>query len=500
MLGLLPLKTLSQYSILPWMIRCKVRNVVLIFLLLIGFNHIVFTQKVIVSNDINIRTNYAYDIFPDVKGRNIFYHDRGDQHVFEIYDEDLKFITTNQIEIPYKQAKVVGMTKTDSLVHVYFQWKESNQSYISAFAINHKAEPIDSANVIYTQEFMYSPSIRYAHSEDKSLVVLFWVESRFFNYLVIKNDMSYDVIDSGKIDSKEFNFKSDFVGLSLSNDAMIYLVGQKSRSWTKNSDNQLMVMSIQNSQYAIRHFMCSEYDISQAKGQYDNVNQQFILSGLLLKNNEDACVGYFVHRLSENDDSFSVQINPQTFNMEFISEVYGKKSNKIKKIDDVYLDKMVVRRDGGVILLMEIKKEFLRRAGSSAMSRFGDVYNGRGFVDYYNEDIILVSNNPDGSEHWKKVLYKKQFSQDDNAIYSSYFLFITPSRMKIIYNDEIKTNNTVSEYVVDPFGTFERKSLLSTQYQNLKLRFRDAIQVSSGAFIVPSESSHKINLVKIEYP
>ena len=96
-------------------------------------------------------------------------------------------------------------------------------------------------------------------------------------------------------------------------------------------------------------------------------------------------------------------------------------------------------------------------------------------------------------------MYKKQFSQDDNAIYSSYFLYTTPSRIKLVYNDEIKTNNTVSEYVLDPLGNFERKSVLSTQYQNLKLRFRDAIQISPNEIIIPSESTNKINLVKIEY-
>jgi hypothetical protein len=111
----------------------------------------------------------------------------------------------------------------------------------------------------------------------------------------------------------------------------------------------------------------------------------------------------------------------------------------------------------------------------------------------------LIATFPDGKEHWKKILFKKQFSQDDNAIYSSYFLFKTPSRVKLLYNDEIKNNNTVSEYVFDPAGNAERRSVLSTEYQNLKLRFRDAIQTGPSTLIVPSEKSWKINMVKIEY-
>jgi len=85
------------------------------------------------------------------------------------------------------------------------------------------------------------------------------------------------------------------------------------------------------------------------------------------------------------------------------------------------------------------------------------------------------------------------------VVFSSYFLFKTPSRLRIIYNDEIKRNNTVSEYVMDPLGNFERNSLLSTEYQKLKLRFRDAVQTSSNTLLVPSERNFKLSLVKIEY-
>lgn len=136
------------------------------------------------------------------------------------------------------------------------------------------------------------------------------------------------------------------------------------------------------------------------------------------------------------------------------------------------------------------------------MSNPAQFHNGvpmSGYVDYYNENLIVLANYPDGNEQWKKVLYKKQFSQDDNSIYSSFFLFKTPSRLRLLYNDEIKSSNTVSEYLMDPLGNYERKSVLSTEYQNLKLRFRDAIQTSSTSIIVPSERSSKIYLVKIEY-
>ncbi len=456
-------------------------------------------QKITVSNDINIRTNYAYDIFPDVKGNILFFHDRGQEHFFEIFDSELKLKTTRDIELPAKNAKIVSMQKADTIINIFYQWKEENTFYIGACEYDEYGRALDTIRPFYIQESITSPSVRFVASKDKKLMMFFWIESRNFHYIVLSNDFSKNIIGTGKVESKEFNFRSDFVSLVLSADGKIFLLGQKESSWGKNSDEKIMVLKIDGNQYGLVNVFSKEYEISQISAEYDEINHKLSLAGLLSKNGGESAIGYFIHNIPENQNLGEIEVHPQLFSVEFMNEVIGKKNTKIKSIADVFLSHHVLRNDGGTLLILEIRKEFLRRAGSLAMGRFGDVYSGRGLIDYYNEDMIVINTHPDGSEFWKKVLYKKQFSQDDNAIYSSYFLYTTPSRIKLVYNDEIKTNNTVSEYVLDPLGNFERKSVLSTQYQNLKLRFRDAIQISPNEIIIPSESTNKINLVKIEY-
>jgi hypothetical protein len=111
--------------------------------------------------------------------------------------------------------------------------------------------------------------------------------------------------------------------------------------------------------------------------------------------------------------------------------------------------------------------------------------------------MFAISVHPNGEEHWKKVLYKKQYSQDDQGIYSSYFLFKTPQNVRLIFNDEIKFENTVSEYLVKGNGINERHSLLSTELLKLRLRFRDAVQISADRVIVPSERRGQLRVAKI---
>ena len=96
-------------------------------------------------------------------------------------------------------------------------------------------------------------------------------------------------------------------------------------------------------------------------------------------------------------------------------------------------------------------------------------------------------------------MHKKQYSQDDNAAFSSFFLLKTPTALRLIFNDEIRNENTVSEYVIRGDGNFDRNSVMSTESQNIRLRFRDALQVDANALIIPSERRNRLRLVLLEY-
>jgi len=84
-------------------------------------------------------------------------------------------------------------------------------------------------------------------------------------------------------------------------------------------------------------------------------------------------------------------------------------------------------------------------------------------------------------------------------MYSSFLLFKTPERLRLLFNDEIKQENTVGGYEVTGNGYIERKTVFNTDYQKLKLRFRDGVQVSNEECIIPSERSNRLNLVRIVF-
>ncbi len=84
-------------------------------------------------------------------------------------------------------------------------------------------------------------------------------------------------------------------------------------------------------------------------------------------------------------------------------------------------------------------------------------------------------------------------------MYSSFFILKTPSSIRLLFSDEIKYENTVSEYVLKGNGEYDRNSVMSTENQQLRLRFRDAMQTASDELIVPSERRNRLKLVRVKY-
>ncbi len=477
-----------------------VKYIILIHgLLFLYFLPNIYGQKVTVSREIGIRNNYAYDILPNIEDHIIFYHDRGIEHTFEIYDQNLRYLNTIQTEFEKRSIQPVGVLPMDSTFRFYYTYKDEDKIHFRVNVYDKNVDLKDSLTLSIKEKKVISSNPKFAFSEDKSKVLIFTPDDKNIHLQLIDNHR-LKVIYEFTLAIKDINLKTDFEKLVLNNDGEIFIIGRKSTSWNSQTSNGFLLIRILNQENIfVHHFSPESGAISDLFMDFDELNKRLVLAGLITEGDENKANGYFGFSIVPNEMPEEAEILINKFSPDFIANVTGKKPGKSKEIADYSIKDIIVRKDGGVIIIAELVKEFTRRTQMNAPNQFGDFFPARGFVDYYHEDLILLATFPDGKEHWHKVLFKKQFSQDDSAIYSSYFIFKTPSRIRLVYNDEIKNSNTVSEYVIDPLGNAERKSVLSTEYQNLKLRFRDAIQIGPNSLIVPSEKSWKINMVRIDY-
>jgi hypothetical protein len=457
------------------------------------------SQKVTVSREINIRNNYSYDILPNIGSNTILYNDKGIEHQFEIYDANLRYKSTVTPEFEKKNIQPIGLLSQDSSIYYFYTYREDEFLVTKGLRFDQFIQVADTLTLSVKEKKFISSNPRFAHSDDQSKVLIFTPDDKKIN-LKLVDISSFTLLYDFNLTVEGINLKSDFEKLVVSNDGQVYIAARPSSFWNKAESNGFSIIRIKNKEdVAVHHFSPESDDIVQLMLDADNANQRIVLAGFTTTGDETRANGYFGFSIDPETLPDDAEILINRFTPEFIADITGNKPGKMKELHDFSIKHLVVRQDGGVILVCEQVREFIRRGQMNVPGQFGNNFGMRGLIDYYHEDVLLLANYPDGKEHWQKVLFKKQFSQDDNAIYSSFCLFKTPSRLHLIYNDEIKNNNTVSEYVIDPLGNAERKSVLSTEYQNLRLRFKEAIQTGANTLIVPSEKNWKINLVKIEY-
>lgn len=480
-------RILSQYGII-WI--CIIQLVCI---------QAVFGQKVTVSREISIRNNYAYDILPNVGSNTVVYSDKGVDHQFEIYDKNLRYKATVTPEFEKKNIQPIGLISRDSSVYYFYSYREDQVVVSRVIRFDSTMEAVDTMTLAVKEKKLITSNPRFAFSEDQGMVLIFTPDDRKVN-LKLFHVATFSIVYDFNLAIEGINLKTDFEKLTVSNDGQVFIAVRKSSFWDRNTSGGFSLIHVKNQEnIRLYQFSPESDEIIHLKLDVDNLNQRVVLAGFTSTGDETRANGYFGFSVDPDSIPEEAEILINRFTPDFIADITGNKPGKMKELQDFVVKQIVVRNDGGVILVCEHVREFIRRGQMNIPGQFGNNFGARGLIDYYHEEIMLLACFPDGQPHWQKVLFKKQFSQDDNAMYSSFFLFKTPSRIRLAYNDEIKNNNTVSEYVVDPLGNAERKSVLSTEYQNLRLRFNEAIQTGPASLIVPSEKNWKINLVKIEY-
>lgn len=473
----------------------------LIFLFALFLCECCLAQEVTVSKEFSLRNDFSYELLGNLDGNILLFRDRGYEYEVEMLAADLSYKRRQELRFEKDKVDVLGLVRQDTSFTIYYSYKEKGKKYVRARSYNKEAAIIDSNLVHVEKNKLFKKNFRFSKSEDQSKVLLFGRhEDEMLNLIVVDQD-SLRIVYDDLISYDDFNLRSDFKDIIITNEAEVVLLFEKNNRRQSKDEHFVEINFVRPTNEAIQILKLDMSDLlsSDIRLAFDEHNQNILVTGLYHEKNKISSSGYYFLKANIKELKGIHNINIVPYKRNLLSEIYGKKQSKESELQHFKIGEIVFRQDGGFLMAMEMQKELARRSYYDGYNNTRNNMGGGAWKDYYNENIILFSFHNDGTEHWSSVLHKKQFSQDDNNVYSSFFMYKSPSRLRLLYNDEIKKDNTVSEYVIDPVGDFERNSVLSTDYQKLSLRFKDALQISSTEILVPSERSYTLNLVKIKY-
>ncbi len=455
-------------------------------------------QRLTISQEVVLRNDVGYEIIGTFKDRTLLFRNQVNQFHIEAFDQNMRQTWTKQLELEKRAPKPIGFAPTDTSFLLFYQYRDKGHQVLFAHTYDPAANLRDTMLIKDLGFTFYTPNYQIVLSEDRSKVLLYYLENQQTFHALAFDVTTRQVLWEKAFLPEKLTFWEEYQQVILDNRANMYLILEKNRFRYKREPHYheiWMINAEPNTPFRLAVPMGEERTTFDVRFAFDNKNQQIVAAGLYAERNVERAEGYYYLRLNPNAPG-DYLLNFEPFDDAFMTGLRGRKVDGNKGLPDVVVQDLVLRQDGGVLMVAELSHEQARvMGGGRAFTNTG----ARQIVDHYYDDIFVISIHPDGKTHWKTTLYKKQYSQDDNAIFSSFFLFKTTNSLHFIFNDEIKFENTVSEYIVFGNGSFERKSMLSTEKLDLRLRFRDAMQISASELIIPSERRNRLRLVRLTY-
>ncbi len=462
----------------------------------------IHAQSVTISDPVNIRSDYSYDLLGDINSNIVLFRDSGKRKYINVFDEKLSHKYEREIFLEKNKVLFHGTVPFDTCFHMMYSYSEKDSVHTILRKVDDTGATLDTVRLLTTEKKNKLLKFDLITNKTRSHSLLYaYHSSEGFKFIIIdhtKQEIVYTRIVPWE---DKIRFDDEFLSIDLSEDLYIFLLLQHNNKKGKMDSHffDLNVIDPKTDRISKQQILAQNSISIDAQGNYDPVNKQYVITGLYNEKSSQHSKGLFYSksRIPFDVDATSVEYIPHSAS--FLKEVYGRKKKKLENLEHHVIQDVLFNQDGGFVVFTEYQKTFTRKSSYLSYSQLGGRRGLSGWMDHHLEEIAMLAISPSGEPRWKNVLHKNQFSQDDGAAFSSFYLFSTPSILRIVFNEEIKNNNLVSEYLIATNGKTKRSSLLNTEYQNLKLRFSAAIQLNNTAFLVPSEKSNQLKLVKISY-
>jgi hypothetical protein len=229
------------------------------------------------------------------------------------------------------------------------------------------------------------------------------------------------------------------------------------------------------------------------RGQ-QSTNTQFGFNVMATQEQKSLVAGTFFMKIDQRTQKV-ISRGIKEFDKTFLSEFMSTKNiEKGKELYSYLIDHLIIREDGGVILVGE-------QYFSSMICNYDPRTGIRNCnYHYYYNDIVVVNINPDGSIDWARKIPKKQHSVNDRGFYSSYICVYDTDKLFLLFNDNPKNiglkeerkmrymNNPLKAIVmlasIDDKGVMTRSPLFSAKDQKVIVRPKIFRQTGSNTAIV----------------
>lgn len=482
---------MNARSILPFLVT--------LFSIISGFAQC----KIAFSPEIKLRsTSDFFQVVGTWKDTTVLVYQNDNDYVIQRFDAEMKRVdATAFTPIDVREPKVFGVVADKVSFTLLFSHNKQGRTHLCGahYRCNVKLDTIVTYIILEAREDFNANT--YLNSEDHSKVLVWYMASDddFSMYAIDlenKKNLWRTRIDAGKGE----DYKA-FQEILFSNVGTAFLVYPKGNDRGSRETAGFGVLSYDGQALNTQFIRTRGFLWTVSRFEVDNLNGRVVGAGLCSPNTNVKASHVFYLSASISDKDSSI-FTTTPFTTELVTSVTGRNPKRHKNnLADMLAHDLVLRRDGGVLFITEQFRQYTRQSVQNTTSLgYSRMLPTQFSTDYYYDNLALFSLNPDGRVQWMSALAKRQSSQDDIGIFSSYGLLKGRNGLHLIYNDDIKPTANIFDYTLSPQGTYTRTSLMSSEKDNLYIRCRNAKQTSASLLIVPAERrGGELKLVRFEF-
>src|SRR5690606_15000030 len=175
--------------------------------------------------------------------------------------------------------------------------------------------------------------------------------------------------------------------------------------------------------------------------------------------------------------------------------------NKKRAFNDFQVRQLIVRNDGGFVLIAEDFYISTRNSYNQGFGYYSWYYPTMSATvrEYNYGDILAISCNAEGTPEWAEFVRKNQYSQEDGGLFSSYALINTGGSLGFLFNDFNMNRSKIQLASMDEGGRATVSSIPGFTSEDPDWLPKSGKQVSAKEFVVPCLKRNQICFAKVVF-
>lgn len=458
-----------------------------------------YPQTIHYSNDIKFgfRKN-EFAIAGRTDHRNITYRTDAEVHYLDIFSDSMTQIAVVELDFLPRNAQTLNFFTTAQRIILLYQYAKSGIQYAMMAQMDTdgrllqqplKLDSVKSSSRLFTGN---NAPFDFVIADNKNYFSVF---SRFLDgkqeYLNTKLFQS----DGKPLGNKDVLLSADkpvyprqFV---LNNKGTLFFTAHLNSDREHRSDfADIYLIDFKEDRFSRHPVPLNGSWIEQLYIQADQETEAVDYTAFYTTGRKGNIEGVIYGRVFLEDDK-APTFKQNKFSPVFLSKVSTR--NKKKVFENFDIRNVIVKKDGGIMLIAE--NYYITTRTSVPAAGFYSSYYGmtpsRVITEYNYGDILIINFDGQGNMVWDNIIRKSQYSQEDKGLFSSFAFMNTGRYLVFVYNDYTYNKNSLTVAAIDNQG--------QTNYKHVKISDRPydwvpkyALQTSALSLLIPCFRSNTI--------